>query len=522
MLKDISGFNKETIVNEVKEIGGKDSKSFLFWVDFLFSPIMKDITDEVDERINLDSGGSRYPVLFLLSIHFFAQVFNVGSVKNILEMCKHHDFVKIFTRGVCPCGTTLTNFLKDFNNDKMFKILFLSTLVKANDISILKFVRIFIDGTNALLNASRFNEITREQFTALKYFYNNDLLKRTRNQSDMSYITFLRSIEENYTDKVILDYFDIAIKNPFLFTKKVAKKLSKFEKAFKNTDKDKISFNFPQAVMMKTKKGNFDYCFNLQLMISEKNLILGGLFVNKPNDQDCLYEVIQDLRENFIILLELVEKYGYRRNYKEIKNLLSKAILIMDSGYFTEKNLKILEEEGFNAYITSIKQAKDHNRKIKINEDNNNETKSTDKFTKKDFTRVNDGFKCPEGKILHLTEVKESKKENCITNEYIHECDDCSQCKQAELCLKKDETKKTIIDKTSPRKYKMASKSASKTGRKMTKGRFPINEHVNGNLKPRGFKYYLGNNYRIVTNQMLIDLTIRNLITLDNYREQGY
>lgn len=90
--------------------------------------------------------------------------------------------------------------------------------------------------------------------------------------------------------------------------------------------------------MMPTKKGSYDFGFNLQEIMTENKIVISCLLLQKPNDNLCMDEVLSELKENFEILLELVEKYGSRRNYKEIKKMLEKAIFVFDSGYFSDKN----------------------------------------------------------------------------------------------------------------------------------------------------------------------------------------
>lgn len=47
---------------------------------------------------------------------------------------------------------------------------------------------------------------------------------------------------------------------------------------------DYVSITFPESLMMKTKKGGFDFAFNLQEIMTDNKLILTGLLLDKPND----------------------------------------------------------------------------------------------------------------------------------------------------------------------------------------------------------------------------------------------
>ena len=63
------------------------------------------------------------------------------------------------------------------------------------------------------------------------------------------------------------------------------------------------------------------------------------------------------LKENFIILKELQKEYGERNNTKEIQNMLDKAILCCDAGYWSQINLKYVEENNIKALIQPKKVA---------------------------------------------------------------------------------------------------------------------------------------------------------------------
>jgi hypothetical protein len=52
--------------------------------------------------------------------------------------------------------------------------------------------------------------------------------------------------------------------------------------------------------------------------MTNNNLVFSSFLSLKPNDFLVLEEVIEDFKETLQIQLELVKKYGERKNYKEI------------------------------------------------------------------------------------------------------------------------------------------------------------------------------------------------------------
>lgn len=116
---------------------------------------------------------------------------------------------------------------------------------------------------------------------------------------------------------------------------------------------------------MKTKKGRFDFAFNLQEIITENDVVITGLLVAQPNDFKVLSKVIAELETNFRILIELQKKYGEKRNYKEIERMIQNAKIICDSGYFTDENLEYMDKHGYKCIIMTKNRSKEINNEIR-------------------------------------------------------------------------------------------------------------------------------------------------------------
>lgn len=80
--------------------------------------------------------------------------------------------------------------------------------------------------------------------------------------------------------------------------------------------------------------------------MTENKIIITWPIIAKTNMIICVMdEVLDELKENFKILLELVEKYGCRRNYKEIKKMLEKAnILFLIQDIFQIKTYEAMDK----------------------------------------------------------------------------------------------------------------------------------------------------------------------------------
>ena len=86
-----------------------------------------------------------------------------------------------------------------------------------------------------------------------------------------------------------------AEKNP----EKVLKKLNELEEKVKESPKDVISINDPDARLMKNKKGKWEWDYNAQIIVDEyKGIILTSYITQNPTDHFELIPSIEQLENN--------------------------------------------------------------------------------------------------------------------------------------------------------------------------------------------------------------------------------
>ena len=285
--------------------------------------------------------------------------------------------------------------------------------------------------------------------------------------------------------------------------------------------------------MMPTKKGSYDFGFNLQEIMTENKIVISCLLLQKPNDNLCMDEVLSELKENFEILLELVEKYGSRRNYKEIKKMLEKAIFVFDSGYFSDKNLEAMDKHEINGLIMPKSISRQNNNKLRAQKDIPTKEKDYNlkKHGKKDFIRVKNGYICKNGQKLELTEIKpinskiNSRKgipDSWKEQSYIHKCTTCPQCPIKDKCINNSEFK-IITDRVSPLNYEMNNKFNEPRNIIIYKERYHNSEGINGYLKnTNGNLHLLGSNKNAAKNEIHLRNTMYNLTRMKNLKGTAY
>ena len=101
----------------------------------------------------------------------------------------------------------------------------------------------------------------------------------------------------------------------------------------------------PNAPLIPTKKGTWDFAKNLQVAVTDDNIIIGSIFINNPDDSKALPQILPELKKNFEILWELQKKYGIRNNEKQIKNMQKKpcsfAIQVMHQKQTSHTSVKM-------------------------------------------------------------------------------------------------------------------------------------------------------------------------------------
>ena len=157
--------------------------------------------------------------------------------------------------------------------------------------------------------------------------------------------------------------------------------------------------------MMPSKKGRQDFAFNVHEIMTDNKIALTPFLSDLPNDKHCLEDIILELKSNISILVELQRKYGSRRNYKEIENILENTVVVCDSGYWEIDNIISADENNLNIIIlpsrisTQINNQIRKANNIKVKDKNK---QNPNKTSKKSLIRTLEGYVCKKGKLFKL------------------------------------------------------------------------------------------------------------------------
>lgn len=458
--------------------------------------------------------------------------FSIGlyKISDIARECRTNNILRVATCGKTPSINVLRRFLLE-SDRLVLKKLFLYSVVKLNDLNFINFLKFFIDGTDAIINGSRNYTISEDEIKALKYMKKNGLLHNNRKKSKTKSYNKLKKIQSEIDkNSELYEQIDLIFNKFDLFNKNIYKNIPVFEQIMRERNIKYVSIAFPESVMMKTKKGGFDFAFNLQEVMTDNKIILTGLLLDKPNDHYSLEEIIREIKEDIQIILELQEKYGERKNFKQIQATIEKALFICDSGYFTTENIESADKHGMKFLIMpkmiSNRENNKKRRKNKIKaKDKNKQNKN--KESKKSLERVYNGYTCQKGHKIELTDVIKVKKrvnirkgipEQWEEHRFIHKCSNperytiCSECPFKE-----------ITDNYTPLEYEMINKFTNQKYLKLYKDRFHCSEGINGYIKSTNGTIILsGHNATAVKNELQIHNLIYNLQRMTNLKGTIY
>lgn len=523
--KDIDGFTEETIYTDLRKENKNDVRLIYIIMNLLFSPGVMDIVKELEEDFK-DKGNRHYPRLLLLGIVLYC--FNKKDYKyaDIVMACKSNRFLRIFTRGVEPSESTFRNFLNTPKPDTFRKI-FLYTLLRFNEYDLLKFLHYFVDGTDAIIRGSKFYKIYQIELEAMKFMAEHQLLHNSKEKQMKRSIKKLMQLKKQNTDnEEIIKIIDIIIPRIQIYNHRLYKRIDEFQQAIDNSNKDFVCITYPNAPLIPTKKGKWDFAKNLQMAVTDDNIIIGSIFINEPDDSKSLEKLWPELKKNFQMLEELQKKYGTRTNYQEIKNLLKQAMIICDSGYDSEANVVFIHNNELKSlimpkitsrYINNQMRTQDENLEKLSGEITIVDEEALEKTRKVDMPRIWNGYLCKNNRKVMLYDVLPIKEEQekglpeiATKKLYKYKSEDCNGCPYQDICKHQ-----SFIEKLKPYSFNSMNKFTQKFYIELYMKRFQKSESVYGYFKGKnGILHLLGNNDTAISNEMNLLCTLYNTIHL--------
>ena len=372
-----------SILNKLKQ--EEDCPKILLTItNFAFSKMVQNLMHQLDSEFESKRGRPAYPRTLILIVVLYCFSIDIANYTKMEEECKKNKFLLIVTCGLKPSRNSFANFLNK-SDAKVIKKVFIATLVLLNDLHFLDFVKLFVDGTDAIVRASRNNKITPKEVERLKLMNKWNLLHNNTPKSINHTIEGLEEKLEFYkNDEEMCKTINSILKRINLYNTNIFNKLDIYSTILNERNIGSVSVSFPEACWMKTKKGIYDFAFNLQEIMTENHIILTGMLLTQSNDWKTIKEVLKNIYETIDLFIEMQREFGERRNYSEIQKRIREHILIADSGYFSTENLYHLFINKINALVMPKKLSEDHNNSLR-RENGYKEKRKKKKVNKKRF-----------------------------------------------------------------------------------------------------------------------------------------
>ena len=157
---ELDEYKDGNIINKLK-MEEDCPKMLLTIVNFAFSDMIQNLMHRLDLEFESKRGRPAYPRTLLLIVVLYCFSINISNYTKMEEECKKNRFLLIVTCGLNPSRNSFANFLNK-SDEKVIKKVFIATLVLLNDLCFLDFVKLFVDGTDAPVRASRNYKITKK------------------------------------------------------------------------------------------------------------------------------------------------------------------------------------------------------------------------------------------------------------------------------------------------------------------------------------------------------------------------
>ena len=305
---------------------------------------IKNVVDLIDcSQANKEFRGKpgefAYPRELLLRL-ILMSVFDGGLSSREIERKTHTDIAYMYLAAMKkPSYRTIARFKVEYPDliDEAFK-----TIIKiAKDNDLIKIHHLSLDGTKIKAKTS-FNKLTDENQIKIMKEHLEKSIERDQEEDEELGDESGNSVPESLTDKdklrsSSLNLLKQAENNP----EKVLKKLNNLEEKLKESSKDVISINDPDARLMMNKKGKWEWDYNAQIIVDEyKGIILTSYITQNPTDHFELIPSIEQLESNLTGIYE---------------EMPSNFQFSADNGYSTDENTTYLEQKGLDGYISTRK-----------------------------------------------------------------------------------------------------------------------------------------------------------------------
>ena len=364
----------------------------------------------LDERfVNDDTGRPAYDPKILLKVVLVAYARGIIGSRRIEQACRDNMVFIALTCGQVPDHSTIATFVSSLKEE--IGPLFRDILLVCEEMGLLGGTAFALDGCKLPSNASKEWSGTHET-----------LRKKQRKLEQKVSELINRQMEADKKENPANQNFSKQIERLERKADRISKFLEENEVRIGRTGREiKSNVTDNESCFMKTSHGGVQG-FNAQALVNEEQVIVDAQAFGNGQDYHHVAPLMEGAREN-------LEAIGLSPQSLEGK------VLVADSNYHSEANLKACEDEKLDAYIPDV-----NFRKRDPRFETQRRHKSTpDRFTIKDFTydEERDVFICPHGREL-IMRAKRARSGNNVFRRYVISGEDCTGCECFSKCLEEN------------------------------------------------------------------------------------
>jgi transposase len=359
---------------------------------------------------NDDTGRLAYDPRVLLKVILFAYSRGIIHSRKIERACCENIPFMALACGQAPDHSTIASFISSMKDE--IEPLFCNVLLACEEMNLLGGTTFSLDGCKLPSNASK------------EWSGKRETLRKKQHKLEARVSELMeRQIQVDRGDEAPSELADREKQIERIRRKadRVRRFLNENGPRIGRQGKEiKSNITDNESTCMKTSHGMIQG-YNGQAMVNEEQIIVGARVFGNGQDYDHLAPMIDETRRN-------LEAIGHS------PDCLEGTVLLADSNYHCEDNLKVCETEKLDAYIPDVNFRKRDQRF----ETQSRHKPKTDRLTLGDFSydHENDRYLCPNGKELKLQAAR-ARSGNWIFRKYAIKDGDCSECEFAPKCLQK-------------------------------------------------------------------------------------
>lgn len=456
-----------------------------------------------DRYRNDDTGAPAYDPAVLLKIILYAYSRGITSSRKIEQCCRENIIFMALSADTQPHFTTIADFISTLDSEIVK--LFLEVLLICDEMHLIGKEMFAIDGVKLPSNASKEWSGTKEELSKKKEKMEQvirTIMTRHRETDEQN----IPEQEEQYVATLTQQ-----VKKIRTWLKDNDDKPGKTGKPIKSNITDN------ESAKMKTSKGVIQGYDGLAVVDAKHQIVVHAEAYGAPQEQDLLLPMIEGTKENFTAIGD--------------PDVFETTKLTADSGFHSEKNMEMLTEQSFDAYVADNQMRKrdprfaDRDRyKERFKKEYAAHHGTTTAFTVRHFTISGDKTHCicPAGKRLHRNGGNVTVNGNKAVK-FRGNKSDCLTCELRKKCLRypdRTETRQVYFFQGKPQSFteKMKRKIDSVKGRLIYYQRLATVEPVFANIRSTlGLDRFTLRGKRKVNIQWLLYCTVHNLLKVHRY-----